>query len=273
MARRPNPLVPLDLFRQRAFATINLATFFIYGALYVTISYQALVLQDMLGYTALAAGAIGVPTGILLSVLSTRVGTLAGRLGARRFLVAGPLLMAAAHALVRAPAGRLRGLEGRLRAPRERSSRRSTPGSTCVPAVLLFGVGISLVVAPLTSTLMDSLPSRFSGLGSAINNSISRVGQPLLGAIIFVAISATFYASLGSLSPGLDTADADRPPTSSSRSTRRPRATAHDQLVAATQASMDAFHLACPGGRRPARHRRARVVGRPARPGHDPRPR
>ena len=114
MATRPNPLVPLGLFRQRAFATINLATFFIYGALYVTFSYQALVLQNVLGYTALGAGAVGIPTGILLSVLSTRVGTLAGRFGARRFLVAGPMLMALAM-LWYASACRFGTLEGGLR--------------------------------------------------------------------------------------------------------------------------------------------------------------
>ena len=242
MARRPNPLVPLDLFRQRAFATINLATFFIYGALYVTISYQALVFQNTLGYTALAAGAIGVPTGVLLSVLSTRVGTLAGRLGARRFLVAGPLLMAAAMLwYARLPAD-----SEAWKAAFETPASLVPPLDTwidVVPAVVVFGIGISLVVAPLTSTLMDSLPSRFSGLGSAINNSISRVGQPLLGAIIFVAISATFYASLGSLSPGLDTADAAvrrqfqplNPPAAG---------TGHDLVASSTQASMDAFHLA-----------------------------
>ncbi len=83
MARRPNPLVPLSLFRSRAFASINLATFFIYGALYVTFLYQALVLQGVLGYTALAAGAVGIPSGLMLSLLSTRIGTVAGRIGAR----------------------------------------------------------------------------------------------------------------------------------------------------------------------------------------------
>ena len=61
MARRPNPLVPLALFRSRAFTTINLPTFFIYGALYVTFFYQAVVLQGVLGYTALGAGLVGTP--------------------------------------------------------------------------------------------------------------------------------------------------------------------------------------------------------------------
>ena len=87
MARWPNPLVPLELFRSRAFATVNLATFFIYGALYVTFFYQAVILQGVLGYTALGAGIVGIPSGIMLALLSTRMGVLAGRLGSRRFLV------------------------------------------------------------------------------------------------------------------------------------------------------------------------------------------
>ncbi len=93
MATRKHPLVPLSLFRSRAFSSINLATFFIYAALYVTLLYQALVLQGVLGYTALAAGAVGIPSGLMLSLLSTRIGTIAGRRGARPFLVAGPLIM------------------------------------------------------------------------------------------------------------------------------------------------------------------------------------
>ena len=90
--RRPNPLVPLGLFRRRPFATINLSTLLIYGALYTIFVFQGLLLQNTLGYSATAAGVIGLPTGILLTLLSTRFGALAGRIGARRFLVIGPLL-------------------------------------------------------------------------------------------------------------------------------------------------------------------------------------
>ena len=64
-----------------------------------------------------------------------------------------------------------------------------------------------MVVAPLTNTLMGSVPSRNTGLGSAINNALSRVGQPLLGAVIFVAITASFYSALATKVPGLDPAD------------------------------------------------------------------
>ena len=70
MATRPNPLVPLGLFRRRRFATINLSTLLIYGALYTIVAFQGLFLQNTVGYSATAAGVIGLPTGILLTLLS-----------------------------------------------------------------------------------------------------------------------------------------------------------------------------------------------------------
>jgi EmrB/QacA subfamily drug resistance transporter len=241
MARRPNPLVPLGLFRSRAFASVNLATFFIYGGLYVTFFYQAVILQGVLGYTALAAGIVGIPIGVMLSLLSTRVGTVAGRIGARRFLVAGPLLMAL-------------GLLWYARLPVDSAPWPAAieDPPTLVPPIdvivdvlpysLIFGLGISLVVAPLTSTLMGAIPGRFSGLGSAINNSISRVGQPLLGALIFMVISATYYASLGSRG-GLDTTD---PAVRRAFQPLNPPAAGATpaEVAASNQASIDAFQLA-----------------------------
>ncbi len=241
MARRPNPLVPLGLFRSRAFTAINLATFFVYGALYVTFFYQAVVLQGVLGYTALGAGLVGVPIGIMLALLSRRVGTVAGRLGSRPFLVGGPLLMSAGMLwLARLPAD-----SAPWKASIDDPATLIPPPSALIdilPFVLLFGLGISLVVAPLTSTLMGSISARFSGLGSAINNSIARVGQPLLGALIFIPISATYYATLASLT-GLDTSD----PTlrKAFQPLNPPAAGATPaQITASNQASIEAFHLA-----------------------------
>ncbi len=240
MARRPDPLVPLSLFRSRPFATINLATFFIYGALYVTFLYQALVLQGVLGYTALAAGAVGIPSGLMLSLLSTRIGTVAGRTGARPFLVAGPMIMAA-------------GMLWWARLPADSAPWLATIADPAtlipspsvfvdvLPAILLFGAGISCVVAPLTTTLMGSVSGRRSGIASAINNFISRVGSPLMGAMIFIVVSATFYSVLGSLVPGLD---ASAPEVRSMYQPLNPApagATAAE-IAAQRQASMDAFH-------------------------------
>ena len=239
MGVRRHPLVPLGLFRSRGFATINLATFFIYGALYITGSYQGIFLQGVLGYSATAAGAALLPTGILLTVLSTRVGAVAARIGARPFLVAGPLIMAA-------------GLLWFVRLPASSEAWKAAIGNPAslvppvdalvdvLPATLLFGIGISLVVAPLTSTLMNSIPSSRAGLGSAINNAVSRVGAPLIGALMFIAISATFYSVLGSLTE-LDTAAQDIrdafPPLNAPKG--EPGAA---ELEAARHASVDAFH-------------------------------
>ena len=140
MAKRPNPLVPLEIFRSRAFSSINLATFFIYGGLYVTFFYQAVVLQGVLGYTALGAGLVGLPGGLMLALLSTRIGTIAGRIGSRRFLIAGPLLMATGLVWF----SRLPLHSAPWRAAIENpatSSRRSTPSPTSSPTRSCSGSG------------------------------------------------------------------------------------------------------------------------------------
>jgi EmrB/QacA subfamily drug resistance transporter len=242
MAKRRDPLVPLGLFRSRAFSAINIATFFIYGGLYVMLSYLSIVLQGPLGYSALGAGAAVLPIGLCLITLSTRIGTVAGRVGARTFLTLGPVLMTVALLwFTRLPAS------SPPWTPSLDRPASLVPSSGYLvdvfPAVLTFGIGIACVVAPLTSTLMSSIPQRFSGLGSAINNAIARVGQPLLGAIIFVAISATFYSHLGAQVPSLDlTQEAVRsmfPPLNPPRAGATP-----DQIAAAARASIEAFHQA-----------------------------
>ena len=244
MARRPNPLVPLSLFRSRDFAVINLSTLLVYGALYVTFGFQTLFMQGVLGYTALGAALTGLPGGLLVTLLSTRVGTMAGRIGGRRFLIVGPALMACgllwyarvpATSLPWRPGVGVGGLGDFV-----------PPASTFIdilPAVLLFGGGIALVVAPLTTTLMSSVPVRNSGLASAINNAIARVGQPLLAAVIFIVVSGTFYATLAREVPGLDPNSAairhDVQPLNPPVASVPP-----DVVAASREASTDAFHLA-----------------------------
>lgn len=203
MARRPNPLVPLSLFRIRAFAVINLSTLLIYGALYGAFGFQSLFLQGTLGYTALAAGLVGIPSSVLLTTLSARVGSIAGRIGVRPFLTAGPFIMAAGLAWWARIPSSSEGWQASLATPASLVPSGSVLIDV-VPAVILFGAGISLVVAPLTSALMASVPVRNAGLGSAINNAVSRVGQPLLAAVIFIVVSGSFYATLAERVPGLD---------------------------------------------------------------------
>jgi EmrB/QacA subfamily drug resistance transporter len=208
MIRRRDPLVPPALFSNRTFSAINLSTLLIYAALYVQLYVQSLFLQGVLEYTPLAASIVVLPMGLALVLLSTVAGRLAGRLGARRFLVGGPLLMMVGVLWwLSVPAGstpwaaRIDDL-GSLVPP---IAALTGP----LPAVVLFGLGISLVVAPLTTTLMGSVPVERAGLASAINNALSRVGQPLVSAGIFIVITDRFYASLASRVPGLDPSSAD----------------------------------------------------------------
>ena len=242
MLRSDHPLVPLGLFRIRNFAVINLATLLIYGALYLVFSFQSLFLQGILGYTAQAVSFIGLPSAAMLTLLSARIGSIAGRVGARPFLVAGPLLMAAGLLwLARIPA-----TSDPWLAAFASPSTLVPPVGTLVdvlPSILLFGFGISCVVAPLTTTLMGSVPVRNSGLASAINNAMSRVGQPLLSAIIFIVVSASFYATLASAVPGLNIDDA-RFRAAVSPLNRIPADTGATIANAARIASTDAFHLA-----------------------------
>lgn len=242
MARRANPLVPLELFRIRAFSTINLSTLLIYGALYANFGFQALFLQGTLGYSPLGAALIGLPMGILLTLLSAPIGSLAGRIGVRPFLVVGPLVMAL-------------GLLWWLLVPSTSqpwTASLAQPGSLVppfdvlvgpLPAVIVFGFGLSLMVAPLTTALMGSVPVRNAGLASAINNALSRVGQPLVAATVFIVVSGVFYSGLATGVPGTD-------PTSPEiraayEPLNPPPVDAPPALAAAAKvASTDAYHLA-----------------------------
>ncbi len=241
MAVRPHPLVPIDLFRSRNFSVVNLSTLVIYGALYVGLTFQNLFLQGTLGYTPLASGMIGIPSSLLLTILSTPAGRLAGRYGARPFMVAGPLLMAT-------------GLFWISRIPSTSTAWAATPSSVTslvppgdflvdvFPTTLLFGFGIALLVAPLTTALMASIPVARAGLGSAINNAISRVGAPLVSAVLFIAITASFAPSLAAKAPGYAR---DSPPFSTIQPLApAPPDTPADLVVAARAASTEAFQLA-----------------------------
>src|SRR5438876_926694 len=109
-----------------------------------------------------------------------------------------------------------------------------------LPGSIVFGIGIMVMVAPLTTALMTSVPVRHSGLGSAINNAISRVGPQLAGALIFIFLTASFYASLAAHLPGVDTS------SESFRNQVSPLNTPSDLKLTAIvrDASTTAFHLA-----------------------------
>ena len=242
LARPQNPLVPLDLFGSRNFSIVNLSTFVIYGALYVSFVFQALFFQGTLGYSPVAAGAVGIPVGLLLTFLSTPAGTFSARFGPRAFMAIGPLIMAAGFAwFARIPAS-----STPWRADPSDLSTFVPPADTLVDVVLgsvIFGIGLSLLVAPLTTALMASVPVQNAGLGSAINNAVSRVGQPLIGAVIFIAITATFWPSLATRLPGVDV-DSEEVRSQVQPLTSVPEDVDEDLATAAREASTDAFHLA-----------------------------
>jgi EmrB/QacA subfamily drug resistance transporter len=241
MALRRDPLVPLGLFRSRNFSVTNVSTVLIYGALYVYAYVQAIYLQGSLGYSALAAGIATVPSSLLLVFVSTQVGTLAARVGPRIFMTVGPALMAAGLLwLARIPA---------TSAPWD--AALGHPASLLppvsfwvdvVPGVVVFGAGLAILVAPLTTALMTSVPARNSGLASAINNALSRIGPLLAGAAIFVALTATYYGSLHAAQPQLDTtAPAVREQFTAFKA---PADVPTPQQQAARDSSTDAFHVA-----------------------------
>lgn len=240
MRRSKNPLVPLSLFTSRNFAVINLSTFLIYGALYVSSYYQTIFFQGTLGYSALAAGAVGLPISILLTVFSARVGSLVKRFGIRFFLTLGPLFMALGLAwLMRLPLDSSPWIAQLA----DVSSLWPSTGywRDVFPAMMLYAVGLTLLVAPLTTGLMASVPQERTGLGSAINNAVSRVGPQLAGALIFVLITAAFYSDL-SRNAGVEMTPAIRQQIAP---LNKPRDSVAPALAtAANEASVRAFHLA-----------------------------
>ena len=242
MLHRPDPLVPPRLFRSRNFTVTNISTLVIYGALYVSLTFQGIFLIGTLGYNEQAAGVAGIPGSLFLVFLSTRFGALAAQRGPRLFMAMGPAVMAVGILwLARLPSTSepwVLGTGG--------GSSILPPSSyltDLLPAQLIFGFGLSMMVAPLTTALMTSVPSSHSGVASAVNNAISRVGSPLVNAVIFVAVASSFYTAIANLVPS---ADVDSPAFRSEVSplNEPPPHVPAEVRAAAKTASTDAFHLA-----------------------------
>jgi EmrB/QacA subfamily drug resistance transporter len=197
MLRSTHPLVPPWLFRSRNFTVTNLSTLLIYGALYVTFQYFALMAIGTLGYNELAFGIASIPGTLFLALFSARFGGLATRLGPRVFMTVGPFIMGLGILWF----ARLPSSSEPWQLAFDDASTWVPPSGYLVdilPALLLFGIGLMIMVAPLTTALMRSVDVEHSGVASAINNAISRVGPQLLGAVLFIAVTATFHASLQS---------------------------------------------------------------------------
>lgn len=161
-----NPMMPFALFRVRNFWSGNLATACIYGALSLNGFVLGVYLQQGAGLSATLAGLATMPTTIFMIVLSSRVGTLAGRWGPRLFMTFGPLLMGAGALLL-------------LSVTPEFSY-----WTQVLPSVLVFSLGLTITVAPLTSAVLGAIEPERSGIASAINNAIARVAGLIVVAML-----------------------------------------------------------------------------------------
>jgi EmrB/QacA subfamily drug resistance transporter len=242
MTHRRDPLVPPKLFRSRNFTITNISTLVIYGALYVGLTFQGIFMIGTLGYNEQAAGVAGIPGTLFLVLLSTRFGKLAAKRGPRLFMTLGPAVMAVGILwLARLPADSRPWVLGT--GPGASILPPSSYLIDLLPSLLVFGFGLSMMVAPLTTALMTSVPATNSGVASAVNNAISRVGSPLVNAVIFVAVASSFYSAIGRAVPSADVHSAQF--RSQVAPLNQPTGDVSPQIrVAAKDASTDAFHLA-----------------------------
>ena len=162
----PNPMMPLSMFSSRQFTAANLVTFAVYAALGGVFFLLVAFLQIAVGYTPLAAGAATLPVTLIMLLLSARSGALAQRIGPRVPLTLGPLILAAGMLLM----------------------TRISPGepyaTSVLPAVVVFGLGLTLVVAPVTATVLAAADERRAGIASGINNAVARVAGLLAVAVL-----------------------------------------------------------------------------------------
>jgi EmrB/QacA subfamily drug resistance transporter len=161
------PLVPLGLFANRAFSGANIMTFMTYGALGAVLFVLVLHLQISAGYGALAAGTATLPITILMMLLSARSGALAARIGPRLQMIAGPLICAA-------------GLLLTLRI----DTQHHNYFTDVLPGVIVFGLGLTTFVAPLTATVMGTAPPDQVGVASGVNNAVARAASLLAVAVL-----------------------------------------------------------------------------------------
>ncbi|BBZ17130.1 MFS transporter [Mycolicibacterium gadium] len=166
--RTPDPMMPLHIFAARNFAVGNLATVFLYAGVSLGMLVVGLFLQETAGLSATEAGLATLPVPVLSFLLARRFGTLAGLHGPRLFMAIGPLIAAIGYLLM---------------------SRAAEPfdfWTQLLPGLVVFGLGLTITVSPLTAAILSAVDPAQSGIGSAINNAVSRISG--LVAIAFTGV-------------------------------------------------------------------------------------
>jgi EmrB/QacA subfamily drug resistance transporter len=167
--RSTHPMLPLQLFAARAFTTANLVTFAVYAALGGVFFFLGLELQIVAGFSPLAAGAALLPATVVMLLLSPRAGALGQRIGPRLPMTLGPILCALALVL-------LAGIDADASYARD-----------VLPGVVLVGLGLALLVAPLTATALGSVDEQHAGIASGVNNAVARAASLLSVAVLPLA--------------------------------------------------------------------------------------
>lgn len=181
--RSESPMLPLKLFASRAFSGANVLTFLLYGALSAASFFLSLNLVQAQGYSKTEAGLASLPSALILTLLSRPAGAMADRRGPRLFLTLGPALVGLGFLTL--------SFTGVTRGP-------SAYWTSFFPGIVLFGLGMGLTVAPLTSTVMGAQSPRFSGVASGINNAVARGAGALAIAILGSVALFAFASILGS---------------------------------------------------------------------------
>jgi EmrB/QacA subfamily drug resistance transporter len=189
-AHSPHPMLPLGIFSSRQFTAANLVTFVVYAALGGAIFLLAVDLQAALKYSPVSAGAALFPVTVIMLLLSARAGALAQRFGPRIPMTVGPLIVAAGLFLMRGvrPGGHY--------------------VTNILPAVIVFGLGLALTVAPLTATVMAAADERYAGAASGVNNAVARAAGLLAVALLpaLAGLKGSDYKNPVAFSNGFHTA-------------------------------------------------------------------
>jgi EmrB/QacA subfamily drug resistance transporter len=232
-SRARDPMLPLALFRRRNFSAGNVETFAMYAGLSILFFFLTIFLQQIGGYTPLQSGLATLPATLVMFALSKRFGALSDRFGPRLFMGAGPLVAAIGLLLF------------------QRIGVHVDYLTDVLPGILVFSLGLSMTVAPLTAAVLAGVDTGQAGIASAVNNAVARVAGLLGTAAVGAVVAASFVSGLNGdlasrpLGPPARAAvtEAKKLPLGRPDTSGLPALQARVVNAAADEASLDAFHL------------------------------